>query len=560
MIADGLDGIEAVPQQVCVVGSGPVGLALATRLAAQGVPVLLLESGGVAADPQVQALAQAERVDEDVHDDLMIATARRLGGTSNLWGARCLPYDPIDFAERPWVGASWPIAYDVIARYLGDAVAATASGAPVYREAASGPLAGAGPDFDATPLERWANVQQAQRIHADAIARDALLHLRTHVTVTGLEFADGRVAALAICDTRSGEQRRLPVNEVVLAGGGLETVRLLLAAQLDAPGRFGGAEGPLGRYYMGHVTGEIADIRFEDPALASAFDFRVDAHGSYVRRRIVPADALQIEHRLLNCAFWPVVPQIGHAAHGSAILSMIWLVMRMKPVARLLIAEKLRLANLTPEDSPIPRHLLNVMSGLPATAAFGVDFLRKRYDRTTRLPGLFIRNPAGRYGLQYHSEQWPNPDSRVTLSGSRDRLGVPCLRIDLRFSERDADSIVRTHDLLEAWLAEAGFASLHYRVPAAERAAAVLGQARHGAHQIGIARMAAGPREGIVDAQLRSFEAPNLSIASTAVLPTSGQANPTLTAVALALRLADRLAAPHSSGPIPVAASSPVAA
>lgn len=546
MIADGLEGIEGVAQLVCVVGAGPVGLALASRLTPQGVPVLVLESGGMAASRDVQMLAEAERVDPAVHDDLMVATSRQLGGTSNLWGARVLPFDPIDFSDRPWVGASWPIGHEVIAHYLPDAVAATASGAPVYCEPVIGPLARGGADFEATPLERWANVQQAQRIHAEAIASDPLLHVRTNVTVIGLDFNDSRVSALRVCDTRSGEERRLPVHELVLAAGGLETARLLLAAQAEAPARFGGTDGPLGRYYMGHVAGEIADLQFADPAVARDFDFRVDAHGSYVRRRIVPSDALQTEHRLLNCAFWPVVPQIGHAAHGSAILSMIWLVMRMGPVARLLIAEKLRLANLTPGDSSVARHLLNVFRGGPSAAAFGVSFLRKRYDKKTRLPGLFVRNPGGRYGLGYHGEQLPNPNSRLTLSGTRDRLGLPQLRIDLRFSAEDAASIVRTHDLLEPWLANAGLGALHYRVPKAERAASVLAQARHGAHQIGIARMAASPSQGVVDADLRSFDVPNLSIASTAVLPTSGQANPTFTAIVLALRLADRLAAAAS--------------
>lgn len=544
MIGDGLEGIEQSAAHVCVIGAGPVGLALATRLAARGIPVLLLESGGETANSTIQSLAIGERVNDQVHDDLLVATARRLGGTSNLWGGRVLPFDPIDFRPRNWIGTSWPISYDQFAAYLPDAVTATASGAPVYREAIrGGALARGGRAFDVAPLERWANVQQAQRIHADAIARDTNLHVRTHVTAVGFNFAeDGRVQALRLKDSRSGEEARLPVGEVVLAAGGLETARLLLASQAEAPLRFGGPDGPLGRYYMGHVVGEIADIVFADPATAREFDFRVDSHGSYVRRRIVPSEALQIEHRLLNCAFWPVVPPIGHAEHGSAILSMFWLVMRMGPLARLVIAEKLRLANLTEEDSVVWRHLLNLVRGGPSAALFGIDFLRKRYDKRTRMPGLFVRNPSGRYGLSYHSEQLPNPDSRVTLSGVRDRLGVPQLRIDLQFLPADAESVVRTHVLLERWLIQAGIGTLRYRVPQADRAASVLAQARHGAHQIGIARMGSTRREGVVDADLRSFDAPNLSIATTAVLPTSGQANPTLTAVALALRLADRLA------------------
>jgi choline dehydrogenase-like flavoprotein len=72
---------------------------------------------------------------------------------------------------------------------------------------------------------------------------------------------------------------------------------------------------------------------------------------------------------------------------------------------------------------------------------------------------------------------------------------------------------------------------------------AVLAQAQHGTHQIGTARMGSTAAEGVVDRNLRVFGSPNLFVASTAVLPTSGQANPTLTAVALALRLAGHLRA-----------------
>ncbi|NML12768.1 GMC family oxidoreductase [Sphingobium sp. AR-3-1] len=542
MIADGLDGIECLGNHVCVVGAGPIGLALATRLAAGGERVLLLESGGTSADSKVQALAAADIVEPFRHDDMMVATSRQMGGTSNLWGARVLPYDPIDFEHRSWIGATWPIEYDDISPYFADAVAATASGAPVYSEPAPIELSARDGSFDATPLERWGNIQAAQHIHAAAIADSPNLIVRTHVTVTGTEFAeDGRLAALKLADSRSGATTRLPVKMVVLAAGGLETTRLLLAAQREAPARFGGMDGPLGRYYMGHVVGEISRIVFNEPAVAKNFDFRVDSHGSYVRRRIAPSGATQCEHKLLNCAFWPVVPQIGHAEHDSAILSMIWMVMRLGPVARLLIAEKLRLANLTPEDSPLWHHALNLVRGAPSAVLFGVDFLRKRYDKKTRMPGIFVRNPSGRYGLSYHSEQLPNPDSRVQLTSDCDRLGLPRLSIDLRFLPEDANSVVRTHVLLEQWLAKAKIARLDYTCPPTERAATVLAQARHGAHQIGIARMGTNSHEAVVDRDLFTFDCANLAVASTAVLPTSGQANPTMTGIMLGLRLADRL-------------------
>ncbi|WP_237740958.1 GMC oxidoreductase [Novosphingobium sp. B-7] len=527
---------------ICVVGSGPAGLALATDLSRRGISVLLLESGGVNADPRVQELSAGTLVNPVRHDDLMVASARRLGGASNLWGGRSMPYDPVDFIDRPWVDARWPISYAELMRWFPAAAATTHSGGAVYT---GEQLASAAVDrqFDADGIERGVNIQQAQVIHAEAIARDPLLDIRTHATVVGIDFAEnGCVTAIDVAHTLNGARARLRVDHLVVAAGGLETTRLLLAARGTSEARFGGPDGPLGRYYMGHVIGEIADIVFDDETSVDAFDFRIDAHGSYTRRRVTASLETQLEHRLLNASYYPIVPPVADARHGSAILSMVYMALLFRPLGNRLVAEAIRARHVPAHPGSLLPHLRNLATGFPASLAFAVEFLRRRYGGGTRIPGFFVRNKARRYGWSYHAEQAPNRDSRVWLSGKRDRLGLPQLTVDLRFSDADADSVVRTHDLMEGWLARTGIGRIEYRVPREERHAAVLALAAHGTHQIGLARMGAHRRDGVVDSQLSCFDAPNLYLASTAVLPTSGQANPTVSTVAMALRLADRLA------------------
>jgi choline dehydrogenase-like flavoprotein len=190
-------------------------------------------------------------------------------------------------------------------------------------------------------------------------------------------------------------------------------------------------------------------------------------------------------------------------------------------------------------------HLANLARDLPRTLGFAPAFLWRNRVAKMRLPGFFLRNRARRYGLEYHAEQLPNPDSRLTLAEARDALGQPRLRIDLRFTEADAAAVLRAHAALEAWLGRNRLARLEHYAPPGERAALVLANARDGAHQVGTIRMAATAADGLVDGRCRSFEVPNLFVVSTAVLPTSGQANPTLTAVQLGLRLAADLAAPR---------------
>jgi hypothetical protein len=211
-------------------------------------------------------------------------------------------------------------------------------------------------------------------------------------------------------------------------------------------------------------------------------------------------------------------------------------------IGKRMIAEALRKRHLPPEPVGRLPHMVNVLKDLPVAAPYILSFLWKRRFAKARVPGFYLHSPNYRYGLQFHSEQWPNPDSRITLTGEEDRLGLAKVHIGYRYHDNDARSILHTHDLLATWLKDTGVGRLDYRQPPEARVGAILDHAKHGAHQIGTTRMGAHRREGVVDGDLRAFDAANLFVASSSALPTSGQANPTLTVVALALRLAQRLA------------------
>jgi choline dehydrogenase-like flavoprotein len=533
--------LRAVPADVVVVGSGPVGTATALALARRGRRVLVLESGGPGPDPAAAALSEAENLRPDNHYVPHTAVARRLGGTSNLWGGRCVPFDAIDFEARPWLGLpAWPIGPEALAPHLAEAVALLGAGGPVFRAELPGFRADGA--FGVDRLERWSNVPRMQRLHRRALTEAPGLAVALRTTVLGFRCEDGRVGALEV--HVEGEGRGLlPVARLVLAAGGNESTRLLLAAQRRQPGLFGGADGPLGRFYMGHLGGQIADIVFEDARLHDALDFHVDAHGSYVRRRILPAAATQAEARLANTAFWPVVPRIAGPEHRSGPLSAVFLALSFPGLGGRFIAEPLRLKHVGLPPYRRGAHLRNLLADLPRTLGFVPAFLWRTQVARRRLPGFFLGNPARRYGLEFHAEQLPDPASRLRLAEATDRLGLPRLAIELRFSDADAGAVLRAHDALEAWLLRNRLARLEYHGPPESRHAAVLAAACDGAHQIGTIRMGTDRRRAVVDADCRSFDLANLFVASTAVLPSSGQANPTLTAVQLGLRLAERLAA-----------------
>jgi choline dehydrogenase-like flavoprotein len=539
MICETFDGLTDLSHDVCIVGAGPVGISLADELNRLGFSVILLESGRKNRDAEIQELSNADVVSAEIHDDMSIAVARRLGGTSNLWGGLCVRFDPIDFVARPGlVDARWPITYEELLPYYDRACYHTKCGAPVFELEVPG-VATHDDTFSFGTLERATNQPKSQVIHWKALAYSTRIDVRLSATVVALNFsADGLVKSVEIVRPDGSQRKRLLVRNLVLAAGGLESTRLLLSAQRDAPNRFGGADGPLGRYYMGHVIGDIAEIIFSNSALDGAFDYFVDAYGSYVRRRFVPSQSTQLRERILNSAMFPIVPPVADVRHGSAILSLVYLALAYPPLARLIVADAIRKRHIPPRPVDFVGHLLNVAKGLPSAVASSLYFVWHRYMAKSRLPGFFVRANDHHYRLAYHSEQIPQRDSRVTLSEKLDRTGLAKIRVDLRFHEADALSVVRTHELLSDWLTRTGFGHLEWNVPVDRRVGEVLAQAKHGTHQIGTIRMGANRYEGVVDRNLCTFDSANLFVVSTAVLPTSGQANPTLTAIALAMRLA----------------------
>jgi choline dehydrogenase-like flavoprotein len=156
-----------------------------------------------------------------------------------------------------------------------------------------------------------------------------------------------------------------------------------------------------------------------------------------------------------------------------------------------------------------------------------------------RGPGFFVYSKDNSYPLQYHGEQVPNRSSRITLAGDRDAIGMPKLRIDVRFSPQDVDGIVRSHQVWDNYLRETGVGRLVYRSP--DPAAAVWSRIGAGFHQLGTTRMAARPEDGVVDSDLAVHGLSNLFVASSSAFVTAGQANPTFMIVPFAVRLADRL-------------------
>jgi choline dehydrogenase-like flavoprotein len=539
---------KGVVAEVAVVGSGPSGITCALELAENGFDVVLIESGTQKFSTEIQALGDADQVDLHRHAPMSECTRRQLGGASVIWGGRCVPYDPIDFDKRSFVAdAEWPIRYADLLPYFGKACKYLVCGDPVFNsfqipEINQKTIVPGLPDGDvkSSDLERWSLPTNFGSFYRAELQKSKRITVVQGLTCCRLVTRDdGKQVTSLYATSKNGRTVNVRARQYVLACGGLETTRLLLASNQQHAGGIGNQSDCLGRYYVGHISGKIARVHFTTPPDKTIYGYLQDRSGVYLRPRFTLSRECQLQNGLLNFAAWLVNPTIGNPVHGNGILSFAYLALA-SPFGKYFAPEAIRKAAI--KDAPPGctfRHAWNMFRDFPRTAAFVPSFGIRRFMRRRRVPGFFQPSRCNVYDLHYHAEQIPTRQSRVTLSTETDANGVPRLNIDFRYSQRDVDSVIRSHKLIDAHLRSHNVGHLEYATESLEKS--VWEQAADGFHQVGTTRMSETPEQGVVDTNCRVHGVENLYLATGSIFPTSSQANTTFMIVVFALRLAAHL-------------------
>lgn len=546
---------------VCVIGAGPAGIAAALELAKSGLSIILVESGTEGHNSSAQRLSDAEITTSDTHSVMNDAVRRGLGGTSALWGGRCVPLDDIDFEKREFVPESgWPLTDSDIRPYyqraceildVGDAnfTVATCKEMKTDHHKLSANFNYADL-FTATELERWSRKPNVWLSQKDKLQAHPCITIFSGLTCIGFRQAklDNSVseAIVRLTDKKLSEFFSIKAKIFVLACGGIESTRLVLNSMNDLSGLKLSSPHLVGHYYMGHPSGKIANIELSGDPNKTLYGFEIDG-GVYVRRRITLHSDILNKENLLNISFWLDNAPIADWRHGSGVLSAAYLALTAPFLGNLLAPGAIR--KRVVGEQPIRRghHLWNCVRSPMKTALFCIHFFYKRYIVKPRLPGFFTFTDNNSYALHYHAEQAPNWNSTITLSDETDAHGLRRACITLKWSKQDIESIIRAHEVLDKALQEHGIGKLTYRYPLTALKQAVREQAVDGFHQIGTLRMAADPSNGVTDSFGRLYGTSNFYVASSAIFPTSGQANPTLALVALTIRQAQHIAASKTS-------------
>jgi choline dehydrogenase-like flavoprotein len=435
-----------------------------------------------------------------------------------------MPFDPEDFAAgSPRHVHPWPIPFEDYARWVTPA-AEFLDTDPVFHEPAP-PGWPAVEGVNVERVERLNALEQADDLQERLKQGDAPVDLLDRAQLLSMCWEDGaqsRVQTLQIL--QDGQTATLPCRQVVLACGGLESTRLLLLEQAAQPSVFQGSSEALGRYYMGHLTGAVAEITFRDPEICDGFGYRSENGQSPYRRRFVLTGETPS-----NVAFWVENLAPSDPRHGSGEIS-----------AKHLLKRSEGFANAGPHIANILRDPVGMLDAMRAGA-------NRLSAAAARRPQRLVAHGRGPYALAYHAEHFPEHDSRVMLSDSTDRTGRCRLKVDFRYGQRTVQALVDGHKLLARRL-QAGNAAEMVLPGDDILAEAIIRKSRDGYHQIGLTRMSDDPKDGVVDTNCRVYGTENLFVASASVFPVSGQANPTLSVVAMALRLADHIRNQHRTG------------
>lgn len=529
---------EVLETQVCIIGAGPAGITLAREFANQNFQVCLLESGGVDFDPEVQSLSSGTAIG-DRYPEVSSTRLRQFGGTSHTWegqngykeyGFRCLPLDEIDFERRDWLPYSgWPFAKAHLDPFYKRAQKVCQIGSYDYnvetwedKRAVRLPFKS---DRVTTSMSQYAPRYPFTQEYRQEIQRSPNITTILYANVIELvtDETTQTVTRLRIASSPN-RQFWLSAKVFVLATGGLENARLLLASNGQQPAGLGNQNDLVGRFFMDRPILSCKLIPYSKKLLEQTALYDIyRTKGVPVMARVHLTEELMRRERLLN--------------NGAQLFPRPLARQREATVALRSLVSSIR------DRKPLQdwfKHLNVALRGSDYILAAGFWAAIRQIPAWRRGDWSYLPYEKGRFSqfeIFYQIEQAPDPNNRVMLGAKRDRLGQNQVEIHWRLNEIDIQNAIRVQEIWAEEFDKAGLGELQFARKREDWKFEKL--AMH--HHMGTTRMHDDPKQGVVDANCKVHGISNIFVAGSSVFPTAGYANPTLTIIALSLRLADHI-------------------
>lgn len=544
---------------LCIVGGGAAGITLAREFTNTRLRVTILESGGSELTQQSMDLNHGENVGLP-YFPLATARMRFFGGTTNHWGGNCRLFHADDFERHEWIPFSgWPIRKTDLDPYyekaagICDVRSWRAYSAERYgREQA----ALFGSPFEPRVTQRVNDSQGNFRRRYEQELRSAsnvTVFLNANVVDILTSAYGGAVRSISVA-TFGPSRFSVRARAFVLAAGGIENPRILLAARSQHPAGLGNEHDLVGRFFLEHprfVAGEIVPT---DPYLPiSLYDWHHYQKATVKNHLALSTDVLRKEAiGEVILRFQPeLVGSFSTAKSSASVESLRALVKPLKSgrmpddIARhvkTVLRDVSRWKNATLPGAPVPIPRPELLFEISRSSASEANALIPVLGGS--VGALAYRKLGGnprlnRLVITALMQPTPDPASRVTLSGDRDAFGMPRPRLDWRLGNADRRAVYRTLEILGNTIGRRGLGRLriNFECDGTSWPDDLIG----GYHTMGTTRMSDDPRSGVVDRNCRIHGIANLYVAGSSVFPTAGSGTPTLTLVALALRLAATL-------------------
>ncbi|WP_019670278.1 GMC oxidoreductase [Eudoraea adriatica] len=501
-----LENNTKIEGDICIVGAGAAGISMALDWNKNGKNVILLEGGGFEYDNKIQDLYSGNSTGQRYYP-LRSCRLHLFGGTTGHWGGMCAPFDPIDFKKRSWVSDSgWPIT-------LQDLV-------PFYKKAQSlfeldtynynlHYWQKEYPAITPFPLDKdiiWSKMWQFSpptrfgKTYKETIVKSPNIHLYTYANLTKI-ITNNTASSIKelIVKNHEGKTHKVRAKKFVLACGAIQNARMLLASRGVAKKGIGNDNDVVGRYFMEHLEIKSAELWLRKPISTELYIF--DYSTRKPRAELALTERIQEESGILN---------------GTASLTPLVMAKQQTP-------------------------LIDVWNNEDPRKSF--DKLVANFRKSREQNTSWQEKKGNRaFELFTRMEQAPNRNSRITLSNEKDALGVPRPQLHWELTHLDKYSLRKFYHILGLQMGKAGIGRVKLEEFLwDENDNAMPDQLGGGWHHMGTTRMSEDPNKGVVDANCKVHGISNLFIAGSGCFSTAGAPNPTLTLVALSLRLSDYL-------------------
>ena len=521
MILDAKSGFgQELPRyDICIAGAGAAGITLALELEATGRRVCLLEAGGSGYEAATQRLYEGQVMGQP-YPLLRDTRVSALGGSTTVWAGWCRPLEALDFEQRDWCGAcGWPFGLDELRPYYARAHAICGLAHFEYDpEEWAGVL---GPDRllarDGTFSNQifHVNIRDFGEHYRERLRQAKSIDLVLHAPVTRLRMEGPTCTAVQV-RTLGGHEFAVGADHFVVATGGVENARLLLLSAEDPARAPGNVHGLVGRYFTDHAFVDPGWLVLREPDPLAFYRLRpvgsTGGAGSVrgvlsLRREVVERE------RLMNAALFFHPRYESHRVFATEEVK-----------AFLQLWNKFQKRGVPGAVWPYAKQAARVPHRLVVALA------RKL---------AMGDGPARRWRMRAAFETTFRSENRVMLSDERDGLGRRRVRIEWRIGEADVENMRRVLQRFDRAVRQAGVG--HFEGAFPDQPSAWRQAVEGGKHHMGTTRMHLAPERGVVDEHSRVHGTSNLFVTGSSVFPSGGYANPTLTIVALAIRLGDHL-------------------